>query len=250
MRFAKISGTVGLVAGAALALSACNGGSGTKAGGPAPTAPSAASQNGAADPGASAGPTGPDGEKYLAAFLQPATFEAGLSAVTGYPNWDNGDVGDVHGLASLDCYSLENGGEASGSTMQAYQTMMSNGPDQDFATQKAYTFATGDAIKMMQYMQLRVDGDCKAFDHTPTDGTPKIHTTMTQHEVPGLGDQAIALSATDQPAGKAVVPFEALLVRYGDTVIYVSFSNADADKVKAFDLTSREKAIAQNLHLG
>ena len=54
--------------------------------------------------------------------------------------------------------------------------------------------------------------------------------------MPGLGDEAIALSATDQPAGRRRIPFEALLVRYGDTVVYVSFSNANADKVKAFDL--------------
>lgn len=257
MRFAKVSGMVGVVAGVALAATACGGGSGSKkaaapaspAGASAPSAPSAPGSAAAPDPSASASPSGPDGAKYLAAFLQPATFEAGLDHVTGYPNWDNAAVGDVHGLATLDCYTLENGGEASGSTMQAYDLMVSSGPNQDFATQKAYTFGTGDALKMMQYVQYRVDTDCAAFDHTPTSG-PKIHTTMTEKAVSGLGDQAIQVTATDTPAGGTATTLSALLVRYGDNVLYVSFSNADAGKATSFDLTSREKTIAQNLHLG
>jgi hypothetical protein len=235
----------------ALVLGACGGG-GSKAHTAATKAPSAAASSGAAaaNPSASASPTGPDGDKYLAGLLKPADFEAGLSSVSGYPNWDNGDTGDVHGLAALDCYTLENGGEASGSIMQAYDVMSSNGPNQDFATQKAYIFNTGDATKMMQYVELRIGNDCAAFDHTPTDGSAKIHTTMTEQPVSGLGDEAVALSVVDQPAGGAAVSFDALMVRYGDTVVYVSFSNTDANKVKAFDLTSREKSIAKNLNLG
>lgn len=256
MRFTKVSGIVGAVAGIALTLSACGGG-GSKAHTAATAAPTGAASSGAAagspsagSPSASASPTGPDGDKYLAGLLKPADFEAGLSSVSGYPNWDNGDTGDVHGLAALDCYTLENGGEASGSTMQAYDVMSSPGPNEDFATQKAYTFATGDATKMMQYVSLRVGNDCAAFDHTPTDGSAKVHTTMSVQPVSGLGDQALSLSVVDQPAGGQAVSFDALMVRYGDTVIYVSFSNADPNKVKSFDLTTREKSIAKNLNLG
>ena len=88
---------------------------------PRPEAPPAA-QSGAADPWR-VGQPDRTGRRQVPGRVpaKPATFEAGLTAVTGYPNWDNGDVGDVHGLAALDCYSLENGGEASGSTMQAYR---------------------------------------------------------------------------------------------------------------------------------
>lgn len=250
MRVAKVSGIVGTVAVAALLLSACNGGSGSKkTGTPAPSGAAASSSAGAA-PSASASPTGPDGDKYLAGFLKPDDFAHGLYAVPGYPSWDNGDAGAVQLLAVMDCYTMENGGEDAGSTMQAYQVMTSAGPNQDFATQKAYTFNPGDGTKMLQYIQLRINTECKAFDHAPTDGTPKIHTTMSQHAVPGLGDEAVALTATDTPATGQAATLSALMVRYGDTVLYVSFSNADPNKVAAFDLTSKVKTIAQNLHLG
>jgi hypothetical protein len=67
--------------------------------------------------------------------------------------------------------------------------------------------------------------------------------------VAGLGDQAIQITIADNSAKFGPDTSVELIARYGDVAVMVDFDAVIASRAKAYDLTSRVKAIAAKLRL-